>query len=479
MEALTDEEKALYTIRLFTRLQAGRTGLLRNRHLQEFVGVVEDQTGLVLVGDVGVATVVTRTQCSAEAFEWTGLDDVVDTQVGFTLGLGRTYTGRGLDVVTVQVRGRSTQTRDTQTSEVIGVLTEVGVFTSTDEAANHAVGEQVEAGAAVTRVVAVLQDVALVQEHEAAVVADALVTQHERLTAQGVGEHGRPGGVVDFTRVTSVATVVVERVAGVAVLADGVAVEVTQVSLERLVVRDWQNVNQAEEVLLVVVLQLRVVVLQRQVFGDFPVATGETEFVAAASTTGHSQGRAVAGSTAVGVLQFTSGQGQAVDVLGRDDATVKGLRCHTAVVGQQNWQLWRQSTTDMQFGLGNTELQVGRCAAPGVNSRTVVVAREERVVVGVVTFTAIQVDSFDRLRVDTETDGALGEARLVVEFQGFCSFTLVSATGTVVGVVVHGPRADGSFAVFQKTISACLLGQQAQGHGESQARLVHVVLLNL
>src|SRR5471032_2147854 len=315
MEALTDEEKALYTIRLFTRLQAGRTGLLRNRHLQEFVGVVEDQTGLVLVGDVGVATVVTRTQCSAEAFEWTGLDDVVDTQVGFTLGLGRTYTGRGLDVVTVQVRGRSTQTRDTQTGEVVGVLTEVGVFTSTDEAANHAIGKQVEAGTAVTRVVAVLQDVALVQEHEAAVVAHALVAQHERVAAQGVGEHGGPGGVVDLTRVTSVATVVVERVAAVAVLAVGAAVEVAQVSLERLVVRDWQNVNQAEEVLFVVVLQ-------RQVFGDFPVAAREAELVAAVSTTGHSQGRAVAGRTTCGVLQFTRGQGQAIDVLGGDDTTV-------------------------------------------------------------------------------------------------------------------------------------------------------------
>jgi hypothetical protein len=58
-----------------------------------------------------------------------------------------------------------------------------------------------------------LRTVALVQPDEAAVVADLLTTEHQRVATQGVGEHGGPGLVVDLAGVLGVATVVVEVVA--------------------------------------------------------------------------------------------------------------------------------------------------------------------------------------------------------------------------------------------------------------------------
>ena len=48
---------------------------------------------------------------------------------------------------------------------------------------------------------------------------------------------------------------------------------------------------------------------------------------------------------------------------------------------------------------------------------------------------------------------------------------------TVIVVVIHGARAEGQFAVFHETGSACCLGKNPQCHGHGQAGLVHVVLL--
>src|SRR5690606_16240127 len=256
--------------------------------LFESVGVVEDQTSLVSVGracQVSIAAVGTVTQRGAETLERTALDDVVNTHVAFPLVELTACSGaNAFDVFSVQVSNCGFQAWDAQTCEVIGVLTEGSVFTGTGEVTNHGVSEQVNAGTAVTFVaVATVNNVTLTQENHAAVIADLLMADQECVATQGVGEHRGPGLVINYASFLGIAAVVVEDIAGLAILAVVAAVEVTQVSLEGLVFSDWQDVYQTQEMLLVVVFQVRVVVLQGQVFGDFPVAASETELVAAFS----------------------------------------------------------------------------------------------------------------------------------------------------------------------------------------------------
>jgi hypothetical protein len=66
----------------------------------------------------------------------------------------------------------------------------------------------------------------------------------------------------------------------VAVLAVAAAVEVAQVGLERLVVGDLEDVGRTQEVLLVEVFQVRVVVLQGQVWSELVVQAAVAELVA-------------------------------------------------------------------------------------------------------------------------------------------------------------------------------------------------------
>jgi len=210
-------------------------GFFQRHVLLESVRVVEDQTGLIGVG-AHVAAVGTVTQGGAEVLQQTALDHVVDAHVAFPLGVVR-ITGTGcLDVIGMQVGDRSLQARYADTAEVVGVLGERGVLASTGERVDHAVGEQVDAGTAVAFVAAVaIDDVAVVDERHAAVIAHLLVAGEERVTSDAVGEDGTPGLVVDFTWGPGVAAVVVEAVANVTVLAVGAAVEVAQVGLERLI----------------------------------------------------------------------------------------------------------------------------------------------------------------------------------------------------------------------------------------------------
>jgi hypothetical protein len=78
----------------------------------------------------------------------------------------------------------------------------------------------------------------------------------------------------------------------------------------------------------------------------------------------------------------------------------------------------------------------------------------------VVTLATIQVDTPQGLGINTETNGAFGEAGDVVELEALARFTLVRAAPfTVVVVEVHGARAQGQFAVLDETGSACLLGE--------------------
>ncbi len=101
-----------------------------------------------------------------------------------------------------------------------------------------------------------------------------------------------------------------------------------------------------------------------------------------------------------------------------------------------------------------------------------------------VTLATIQVNTPQRLGINTEAYGALGKARDVVELEALARLTLIRALRTrscviftVVVVEVHGARAERQFAVLNETGSACLLGENPQCHGQSQAGLVHVLLL--
>jgi hypothetical protein len=86
----------------------------------------------------------------------------------------------------------------------------------------------------------------------------------------------------------------------------------------------------------------------------------------------------------------------------------------------------------------------------------------------VVTFTAIQVQGIDHLRIDTDADGARGEAGLVIEFQNFSGFTLIVLSRgmrVVVVLVVKSTGTEGEFAVFQETSSTGVLSQYPNSHG--------------
>ncbi|MNR15407.1 hypothetical protein D3C85_1319410 [compost metagenome] len=97
--------------------------------------------------------------------------------------------------------------------------------------------------------------------------------------------------------------------------------------------------HQTEEVLLVVVFQVRIVVLQGQVFGDLPVSTAVKELVAFFCPAIHSQAISVRRGATCRVFQLTRVKGPAVELLGGDGATFKSLWQQTAIARDQNRQV--------------------------------------------------------------------------------------------------------------------------------------------
>ncbi|MNR35587.1 hypothetical protein D3C85_1534430 [compost metagenome] len=73
--------------------------------------------------------------------------------------------------------------------------------------------------------------------------------------------------------------------------------------------------DQATEMLLVVVLEVGVVVLQHQVRGDLPVAAGKAELVAFFGCPGHRQACVVARSPARDVFDLPRHHREVVDFL--------------------------------------------------------------------------------------------------------------------------------------------------------------------
>src|SRR5690606_8420035 len=320
-------------------------------------------------------------------------------------------------------------------------------------------------------------DTALVELDEVAVVGNALVTQHQSVGAQAVGEGCAPGVVVDLAiTILGVAAGPITRF--LAVLAVGRGAEVAQIGLQRALAQR-QVVAQTGEVLLVVVLEVRVVVLRGQIAVDLPVTTGETELVARLGATGNRQPGAVARGTANGVLDLTSGQGQVVDFVGGDHAAFEHLRQHTTVVGDQDRQ-FRHQGTDASFGLGETNLAGQAALAELINSAAIAFQREQlarstvTASLGVAT-TTIQTHAQEADGVNAETHGAFGEARLVVENEALPPLAgLAIVVGSVDGVVVEVEVAQGQAGLaVTDEIGRGQLAQGAGGDGQGQGSFFH------
>ncbi|MCY1397827.1 hypothetical protein D9M71_128460 [compost metagenome] len=115
-----------------------------------------------------------------------------------------------------------------------------------------------------------------------------LVTGTETVAADHVGEQATVGAVIDFAlghsvTVVTTADITIGTAGSAGVAAVSAAVESTQVGFQHTGA-DRQVVQQADKILLVEIVELAVVVLQRQVVADFVIATGVVELVAVTRT---------------------------------------------------------------------------------------------------------------------------------------------------------------------------------------------------
>lgn len=145
--------------------------LPRCPRLHEAVAVIEDQSGLILIGyTCATATIDTVAQRCAKALEDTRLDDVVNPHVAFPFRLIG-VAGHALDVLTVKIGNGCLQARQTQPGKVIGVLAKRSVFACPGELIDHTVGKEVES---CTRG-ALVGQTALIGPDEATFITDTLV----------------------------------------------------------------------------------------------------------------------------------------------------------------------------------------------------------------------------------------------------------------------------------------------------------------
>ncbi len=235
--------------------------------------------------------------------------------------------------------------------------------------------------------------------------------------------------------------------------------------------------DQTKEVLLVEIFQIGVVVLQGQVFGDFPVSTTKAELITAFGCAIDREIAPVRRRTADRFVQLTRGKGNVIQFLRGHDAACKRLRQQTTIVADQNRQVRGQRVTEFQFGFGEAHLCVGSDTGPVADGRAIGVGRNNGVsCVGIMVINAAtQVQPDQGLCIKTETDGALSKAREVVEFQTGSGFTLVGSANAFTKIVVEiqSTRTNGRFAVFKETSCTGLLGQYTDGYGQGQGGLLH------
>ena len=91
---------------------------------------------ILITGSFAVGFTITPAE--ANTFEHTRLKDVVQSNVSFPFFL--ITTGCCLDIVAGKVHDRCFQTRNAQSGEVVGILTESCILTCTGEALDKAIG---------------------------------------------------------------------------------------------------------------------------------------------------------------------------------------------------------------------------------------------------------------------------------------------------------------------------------------------------
>lgn len=166
------------------------------------------------------------------------------------------------------VHTQEAQTRNSDPREIITVANLPSGFPGALELADHRLRHEISGGA-----------VTLVQPDRVAVAVDLLQSRGECMAIQQVGKLRAAQATVDFAfgdAVTVVAEGVEIRV--MAVGAIGAVVEVTQVGTQSAGA-NLPVVFEAQKVLFVEVLQIAVLVLQRQVFGWLVVHAAIVELV--------------------------------------------------------------------------------------------------------------------------------------------------------------------------------------------------------
>jgi hypothetical protein len=242
-------------------------------------------------------------------------------------------------------------------------------------------------------------------------------------------------------------------------------------------------VSQAEEVLIVEILQLREVVLGLEGLGDLVVATGEVELVAVPGGAGNRQPGAIGRGTPHSLLQQAAGQRQPINVFGGDLGTGERLRQHTGIVGDQDRQFWQQRAI-AQLGFAEAHFCGRAETAPGVGS--IVAIGRDHAAADVAPLAAVERHAQQRLGIEAETDRALGESGFIAQHKtlgGFFGFRRGCRAVAVVAVEIQGAHRQCGFAVFEKTVGVVVRSLGAQGacgqhNGGGDCSVEHTGLLS-
>ncbi|MNF72646.1 hypothetical protein D3C84_546280 [compost metagenome] len=297
------------------------------------------------------------------------------------------------------------------------------------------------------------------------------------MTAQGVGEHGAEGLVVD--------------VAAAIIGGAGIA----QVGLERLLVGNRQYMHHIEDVLLVQLFQLAVVVGGAQVVLPLVGQPGEVEVVALVALAAEgevadaacgvqAQVLKIAGVALVGFLQLAGVEGQAGDLLGVQVAAEEVLRQQARVVGRHARQLGHQAA-DLEHGLGDLGLEGGRRF--GVFAWALVAESARQQVAAGALVGGIEFQAQTGIGIQTEANGAFGKAGLGFEDKALCplfALGLLRCRGVAqVAIEIEVAQLQAGFAVFDELgVSQGWQGEAGaqgdEGHCLGEARLTHYYCLH-
>ncbi|MNX85723.1 hypothetical protein D3C86_1175740 [compost metagenome] len=284
------------------------------------------------------------------------------------------------------------------------------------------------------------------------------------MAAEGIGEHGAEGVVVDVA-------VTVVGGAGVA-----------QVALERLACAQRQHVDQTELVLVVEVVQAAVVVARVQPVVPLVGKAGEIEGVTAGLATDNALGAGggdrhflvVRGVALVDPIHAPGIDAQAFDLLDVQLPTAECLRQQARVIGQQHRQL-RGQGAELEHAVGRFEL--GRQAqfailVLGAFGRLVIAL--EQAGAGAIG-TGIELDAELAKSVDTDADHAVGIAGFVAQKETLGPFFLLGLGGiglAEVAVEVEVARFQPGRAVCEE-VGVSLCGEAGAGQEQGEGGGFH------